>query len=59
MSRPEFCGPREPASHRLARLGVKSRPPSSAAPQRVIRTKRYYRDLDEISFNKPNPNKTK
>jgi hypothetical protein len=50
--------PREPMLERLKRLGL-ANGPRGPDPRRVARTKRYYRDLDEISFNKPNPNKTK
>ena len=53
--------PREPMRERLKRLGLTNGPPGPD-PRRVLRTKRYYRDLDEISFTKPykpNTNKTK
>jgi hypothetical protein len=50
--------PREPMRDRLKRLGLTNGPPGPD-PKRVTRTKRYYRDLDEISFNKPYTNKTK
>jgi hypothetical protein len=50
--------PREPILQRLARLGLKN-DSAGARPRRVIRTKRYRRELDEITFSKPNINKTK
>jgi hypothetical protein len=50
--------PREPILERLRRLGLRNEPANSQL-RRVFRTKRYRRDLDEITFNKPNANKTK
>jgi hypothetical protein len=52
MKRSEFCGPREPATRRLARLGLTSGPAGNG-PRRVFRTKRYRRDLDEITLSRP------
>jgi hypothetical protein len=43
---------------RLRRLGLHSTPGKDPVG-RQFRTKRFYRELDEITFNKPNPNKTK
>lgn len=50
--------PREPMKDRLRRLGLHSTPGKDPVG-RQFRTKRFYRELDEITFNKPNPNKTK
>jgi hypothetical protein len=49
---------REPMKDRLRRLGLHSTPGKDPVGH-VFRTKRFYRELDEITFNKPNPNKTK
>lgn len=58
MSDPAAKPPREPMHERLKRLGLKN-DPGGDPPRRLMRTKRYYRDLDEISFNKPFTDKTK
>jgi hypothetical protein len=58
MTAPAEKKQREPMKDRLRRLGLHSTPGKDPT-RRVIRTKRYYRELDEVYFNKPNPNKTK
>jgi hypothetical protein len=44
--------PRESVRERLARLGFKY-DPACSSPRRVVRTVRYRRELDEITFSKP------
>jgi hypothetical protein len=44
--------PREPILERLARLGLKNTPGPDPTRQ-AFRTKRFYRDLDEITFSRP------
>jgi hypothetical protein len=58
MTAPAEKKQREPMKDRLRRLGLYSTPGKDPTG-RVFRTKRFYRELYEISFNKPNPNKTK
>ena len=50
-------GPREPVAERLKRLGIKL-DPSNNRPQPRYRSRRHWRELDEITFSKPNTNKT-
>jgi hypothetical protein len=58
VKRSEFCGPREPATQRLARLGLTQKPGWEMPKSRFYLARRPGRESDEGWFNKPNPNKT-
>jgi hypothetical protein len=50
--------PRETMAQKLARLGLKQEPTWTHGPSRFALSRRRRRELDEVEFNKPNPNKT-
>ncbi len=50
--------PREPMAAKLARLGLKQETGWTPGPSRFVLSRRHRRELDEVTFNKPNPNKT-
>jgi hypothetical protein len=50
--------PRETIAQKLARLGLKQEPGWTHGPSKFYLSRRRRRELDEVPFNKPNPNKT-